>query len=116
MIQDMLVPLKHLHTSIDYFDKEVNMYPLWFCPFWLPNQPGFLQKAVDTAGAHESSLDGQMYVDIGAYGEPRIPNFEFRPHTRNLEAFVRKHDGSVKYCPHLYIELSFCRLINRLID
>ncbi|OQV23532.1 Delta(24)-sterol reductase [Hypsibius exemplaris] len=86
MIQDMLVPLAHLRKSIDYFDKEIDLYPLWFCPFWLPSRPGFL---------HPASMegDGEMYVDIGAYGEPLSPNFKFRASTRKLETFVRENNG-----------------------
>jgi Delta24-sterol reductase len=86
MIQDMLVPLKHLQASLDYFDQEVNLYPLWLCPFWLPSRPGFLQSD----GIPQT---GEMYVDIGAYGEPKTPNFHFRSDTRKLEAFVRRHNG-----------------------
>ncbi|GAU92811.1 hypothetical protein RvY_04844 [Ramazzottius varieornatus] len=87
MIQDMLVPLQHVQTSLECFEKEVDIFPLWLCPFWLPAGPG-LARAKKTGDA-----PGEMYVDIGAYGEPKVPGFQYRETTRKIEAFVRRHAG-----------------------
>lgn len=86
MIQDMLVPLKDLDASLQCFHDEVNLYPLWLCPFWLPSHSGFVHP-------HNANVDGEMYVDIGAYGEPKVDKFHFRDTTRTIEAFVRDHRG-----------------------
>ena len=43
MIQDMLVPLEDLTESLDLFDETVKIYPIWICPFKLPNNPGMLK-------------------------------------------------------------------------
>lgn len=60
------------------------MYPLWLCPFKLPNNPGMVHPKVD----HEV-----MYVDIGAYGAPKTANYNNVETTRRLEDFVMKSDG-----------------------
>ncbi|XP_043236825.1 delta(24)-sterol reductase-like [Amphibalanus amphitrite] len=78
-IQDMLVPLDQLDSSLDVFHREVEIYPLWLCPFVLPADPGFLQPA---------SGKEQMYIDIGAYGVPRTVNFDAVKTGRRIEKFV----------------------------
>ena len=60
------------------------MYPLWVCPFKLYNQPGFV---------HPSQSKDEMYVDIGAYGAPKVKNYNNIATTRKLEAFVSKVNG-----------------------
>ena len=41
--QDMLVPVDQLKASLECFHKEVEIYPIWLCPFQLPNHPGMLK-------------------------------------------------------------------------
>lgn len=66
------------------------LYPLWLCPFWLPANPGFV---------HPKGNEGMMYIDIGAYGAPKVPGYKAVETTRKLEKFVRDHDGlACKYC------------------
>ncbi|XP_076440884.1 delta(24)-sterol reductase-like [Babylonia areolata] len=84
VIQDMLVPLKDLGESLDVFDKELKLYPLWLCPFKLYAQPGMV---------HPEGNADEMYVDIGAYGSPKQPAFSTIPSTKRLEAFVMKKKG-----------------------
>ena len=42
-IQDMLVPISQLKGSLECFHQEVEIYPIWLCPFKLPNNPGMLK-------------------------------------------------------------------------
>ncbi|XP_013414441.1 delta(24)-sterol reductase [Lingula anatina] len=84
MIQDMLVPMADLGSALKCFHKEVKLYPLWLCPFYLPNLPGMV---------HPKGDKDAMYVDIGAYGEPKVNNFDPVKTTRNIEEFVRKVQG-----------------------
>ncbi|XP_012941138.1 delta(24)-sterol reductase [Aplysia californica] len=84
LIQDMLVPMKELGRSLDFFDKELDLYPLWICPFKLFSQPGMVHPAGD---------QDEMYVDIGAYGTPRTKGFSTVPSTRRLEDFVAEVKG-----------------------
>lgn len=36
VVQDMLVPIEKLGECLTVFDKEVDIYPLWLCPFKIP--------------------------------------------------------------------------------
>lgn len=83
-IQDMLVPLDRLGPAMDCFHREVEIYPVWLCPFLLPARPGFL-RALDGADA--------LYVDIGTYGVPGVKNFKPVETTRRVEKFVRENNG-----------------------
>ncbi|XP_022101668.1 delta(24)-sterol reductase-like [Acanthaster planci] len=84
VVQDMLVPLRKLRESLDCFDKELNLYPLWLCPFLLPSQPGLV---------HPEGNEDEMYVDLGAYGTPKRKGFHFVETTRRVEEFVRSVHG-----------------------
>ncbi|OQR85741.1 24-dehydrocholesterol reductase [Achlya hypogyna] len=83
LIQDMLVPISTLKESLECFQDNVAIYPLWLCPFKLPRAPGMLQtKASD-----------ELFVDIGAYGVPQVLDFHPIETTRRIEAFVRSVGG-----------------------
>lgn len=82
IIQDMLVPIETLKDAVLFFDNEVQVYPLWLCPFRLPNEPGMLRVSKDS-----------MYVDIGVYGVPGKKGFQPKETTRRIEAFVAKAKG-----------------------
>lgn len=63
---------------------STQVYPIWLCPFILPSQPGLV---------HPKGDETELYVDIGAYGEPRVKHFEARSCMRQLEKFVRSVHG-----------------------
>ena len=63
VVQDMLVPLDSLGDALECFDSQFEVYPLWLCPMNVVDRgPFFLQPA---------SGQEQMYVDVGAYGNPK---------------------------------------------
>lgn len=84
MIQDMLVPIADLQRSLEMFDQQVAIYPIWLCPFKLPPNPGMLAVKADK---------DQMFVDIGVYGVPKRPGFDVYAVTRRIEDFVRSVGG-----------------------
>ncbi|KAJ8306436.1 hypothetical protein KUTeg_016981, partial [Tegillarca granosa] len=84
IIQDMLIPMKKLQEALEVFHQEIEMYPLWLCPFKLYNLPGMI---------HPEGNQDEMYVDIGAYGAPKAAGYETVKSTRNLEAYVTKVKG-----------------------
>ena len=43
IIQDMLVPISDGERSMEFFHDQVEVYPVWLCPFKLPNNPGMLK-------------------------------------------------------------------------
>ena len=75
------------------------MYPLWVCPFKLYDQPGFV---------HPSHGKDELYVDIGAYGAPKVDNYNNVETTRKLEAFVSEVNGYVIWdiCLTIYCYMS----------
>ncbi|CAB3359713.1 Hypothetical predicted protein [Cloeon dipterum] len=83
IIQDMLVPITNLKESMQMFNKETKVYPIWLCPFKLPADPGMLCAPKE-----------RMFVDIGIYGVPD-PSVNFKPMetTRKIEEFVQKCEG-----------------------
>lgn len=62
----------------------LQVYPIWLCPFILPNNPGMV---------HPKGNEAELYVDIGAYGEPKSKQFEARASMRQMEKFVRSVHG-----------------------
>ena len=57
---------------------------MWLCPFVLRPGRGMV---------HPKGEEAELYVDIGAYGEPNVKNFEAKETTRQLEKFVRDVHG-----------------------
>lgn len=112
VVQDMLVPMKNLQAAITCFHQDIHVglgcglcrqtlatlqralfltppccfqvYPLWLCPFLLPPGRGMV---------HPKGQEAELYVDIGAYGEPKVKHFEAKASTRQLEKFVRDVHG-----------------------
>ncbi|XP_006635059.1 delta(24)-sterol reductase isoform X1 [Lepisosteus oculatus] len=95
VVQDMLVPMKHLESAITTFHKDIHVYPLWLCPFVLPGQPGMV---------HPKGNEAELYVDIGAYGEPRVKHFQARASMRQLEKFVRGVHGFQMLYADVYMD------------
>jgi len=84
VIQDMLVPLNILEKSIALFDQQWEVYPLWICPTTIPKTTkGFVSNKTDT----------EMFVDIGAYGTPKVKNFDMVKSHKTVEKYVRDVKG-----------------------
>jgi len=91
VIQDMLIPIRNLRKSIEYFDDHFDLYPLWMSPMAVranPRNHGWIHPYRNPDG----TLD-ELYVDIGAYGTPRKKGFDGPSALSSLEAFVIEHRG-----------------------
>ncbi|MBS3952029.1 MAG: FAD-binding oxidoreductase [Methylomicrobium sp.] len=91
VVQDMLMPIRYLKESIDYFDEHFQLYPLWLSPMAIKDnggQPGFVHPFRTAEGTHE-----ELYVDIGAYGTPSKQGFDNATALPLLEKFVIDHQG-----------------------
>ncbi|XP_010789461.1 delta(24)-sterol reductase [Notothenia coriiceps] len=95
VVQDMLVPMKNLQDAITRFHQDIDVYPLWLCPFLLPAGRGMV---------HPKGQEDELYVDIGAYGEPRVKHFEAKASTRQLEKFVREVHGFQMLYADVYMD------------
>jgi delta24-sterol reductase len=91
VVQDMLMPIKYLKQSIQYFDDHFNLYPLWLSPMAIFDNERHL-GFVHPLRKKDGSVD-EMYVDIGAYGTPLKENFDNAATLPLLEKFVIDHHG-----------------------
>ena len=90
VVQDMLVPVKDLAESLDVFEEVFNVYPLWLCPMRIPRNPNYEEYG----GFIRPLPDGdEMFVDVGAYGNPSMPGFNAVSACRKAEDFVREKMG-----------------------
>lgn len=112
VIQDLLVPTSTMAECIRGFDKLVKVYPLWLCPFRLPNEPGMVHPA--------EGLEEDMYVDIGVYGTVKVKRGQFQAErtTRQLEDIVAKAKGfQMLYADTFRTEQEFRQMFDhRLYD
>ncbi|CAD5118336.1 DgyrCDS7048 [Dimorphilus gyrociliatus] len=83
IIQDFVVPLDTLSKSLLKFHDELEMYPIFLCPFKLPKTPGFLR----------CSKEDEIFVDVGTYGSPKAQHYHAYDTTRRLEKFVLSVKG-----------------------
>jgi len=85
-VQDLLVPLKCLNDALDCLHHELDIYPLWICPMKIIKTPipGLVNPSNDK---------DEMYVDIGAYGNPKSPSYSAKNSMRKIEKFVRDVKG-----------------------
>lgn len=91
VVQDMLMPIRYLKQSIQYFNDHFNLYPLWLSPMAIFDNDkhlGFVHPLQKTDGTVD-----EMYVDIGAYGTPLKANFDNSSALPLLEKFVIDHHG-----------------------
>jgi Delta24-sterol reductase len=91
VVQDMLMPIRYLKQSIQYFDDHFNLYPLWLSPMAIFDNDRHL-GFVHPLRKEDGTVD-EMYVDIGAYGTPRKENFDNASALPLLEKFVIDHQG-----------------------
>jgi Delta24-sterol reductase len=82
--------VKDLAASIDHFHDIFQVYPLWLCPMRIPRNPRYA-----TYGGFIRPLDDgdEMFVDVGAYGNPAYAGFNARSACRQAEDFVRAKKG-----------------------
>ncbi|HJK96428.1 MAG TPA: FAD-binding protein [Polyangiaceae bacterium LLY-WYZ-14_1] len=90
VVQDALVPLRHLKEAVAMFHREFECYPLWLCGHrtYRTDPPGMVQPSPGTE-------DWEMYVDVGAW---QVPGFVRRGEpwdgheaVRRMEAWCRDH-------------------------
>lgn len=86
VVQDMLVPVKTLSESLDVFENLYDLYPLWLCPMKVCKTP--VRGVINPTGDED-----EMFVDMGAYGNPKSANYNHIETSRAVEEHVRKVKG-----------------------
>uniref|UniRef100_A0A914CYZ3 Delta(24)-sterol reductase n=1 Tax=Acrobeloides nanus TaxID=290746 RepID=A0A914CYZ3_9BILA len=84
VLQDFLIPLTHLPEAVELLHKEVQIYPMWLCPFNLPSIPGMVRQRTGR---------NVLFVDVGVYGNCTLETYDAKETTRKLEKFVRDVEG-----------------------
>jgi len=84
-IDDFIVPIDSLKKSIEKFHDAVNIYPIWVCPTALRPGRGLVHS--------RSEVVDDMYVDIGLYGEPKVPDYDSTTVAKDLESFALGLNG-----------------------
>lgn len=91
VVQDMLMPITLLKKSLQYFHDHYNIYPIWLSPMAIYDNDkgaGFIHPYTSSDG-----MKDEMYVDIGAYGNPMKRPFDGMSALRELEKFVIENHG-----------------------
>jgi delta24-sterol reductase len=92
VIQDALVPIRHLEETLDTFDRIFEGYPVWLCPMrvFAKTPKGFINP--DPAEA-----DSEMYVDVAVISVPgpvmRGERYNALDGVRHMEQFLLDHRG-----------------------
>jgi len=91
VLQDFMVPLAKMEDLVNLCHKELAVYPLWLCPYRVPNN-GPLQGKVR---APKGTKPGQYshYIDCAAVGQPNLKDFDCGKAIRTLEEFLRDAGG-----------------------
>ncbi|MGQ3012088.1 MAG: FAD-binding oxidoreductase [Flavobacteriales bacterium] len=91
VVQDMLMPVSLLKESLEHFHENYNLYPLWLSPMAIYDNEsgtGFLHPFTRSDGQKDT-----LFVDIGAYGTPKVKGFNGDRALRELENFVIANKG-----------------------
>lgn len=112
ILQDMMVPFSSMNKSLDVYDTDYQIYPLWICPYRAYDY-GALNKRVNSKSDGNSKLPHrcflkkplnvlkgecyEMYVDLGAYGTPKSvkdkKEFDVIATSKKMEKFVASVHG-----------------------
>lgn len=98
VIQDMLVPLSEMSSTLRNFQEHYNLYPLWICPHRHYSKDGyFLRKPLNPEFEDPQHGRYEMYVDLGAYGIPQKvldkQPFDIVHENRAVEDYVHSVNG-----------------------
>jgi len=106
VIQDMLVPLSEMGKSLDVFEDEYCVYPIWICPYRAYDYSSgdgkekhrfFLRRPQADRTDEATGKKYEMYVDLGAYGIPKAvlekKPFDAAARGRAVESYVMSVRG-----------------------
>lgn len=101
VVQDIVVPLRHLKDAIQVYDDAFEVYPLLFYPVRIYKQPDGLQGAVreprQLRTHPETGSQYEMYFNLGVYGVPpkvqRKESWDAVKEVRRVEKFARDCRG-----------------------
>ena len=118
VLQDALVPIRHLAKTVSYFDDIFDAYPVWLCPVRLNRK-----EPSGSVGPGADAGDHEMYVDVAVLAVPgpvlRGEEYNALDSTRLMERFLIENRGyqalyAVTQLSHDEFRRMFdCRLYDR---
>lgn len=101
VIQDMLVPVTKMSAALDVFEEQFGIYPLWLCPYraydYSKDGHGHAHRCLLRKPEAPEGEEYEMYVDLGAYGVPRVVKekkpFDIVKTSRVVEGWVAANRG-----------------------
>ncbi|VDK78010.1 unnamed protein product, partial [Anisakis simplex] len=84
--QDFMMPGVNLDEALHIIHDQIEVYPLWLCPFSLPSTPGIIRQRTGR---------NIIYVNIGVYGESMKNDFDAQQSIKNINEFLRAVGGFV---------------------
>nr|UMK68234.1 delta-24-sterol reductase [Bactericera cockerelli] len=84
VVEDYLLPLGEVRAFLQHIHDQIQVYPLWICPFLLKDLPGLV---------HPSKPGDCLYVDVGIYGEPKAQDYDSKKTILDVENYLGKIRG-----------------------
>jgi len=99
VIQDFMIPIKHLEKAVQLTDTITGIYPLWMVPsrLYQPSLPlDILPKVGSKLWSTLTILQAGdvIFIDLGVYGFSQLPDWPGPDKTlRKFEKFTLEHQG-----------------------
>ncbi|KAI0225012.1 hypothetical protein L0F63_005129 [Massospora cicadina] len=100
VVQDVMVPIKHMKEAVELYDEAFGIYPLLYYPVRFYKRPdgyGSLQRNPKDP-IPNTDPPYEMYFDLGAYGIPPAvregKEWDAAAAVRRVEKFTRDHNGA----------------------
>eukprot|EP00007_Cunea_sp_BSH-02190019_P006986 CAMPEP_0174235998 /NCGR_PEP_ID=MMETSP0417-20130205/5268_1 /TAXON_ID=242541 /ORGANISM="Mayorella sp, Strain BSH-02190019" /LENGTH=524 /DNA_ID=CAMNT_0015314585 /DNA_START=228 /DNA_END=1802 /DNA_ORIENTATION=- len=84
VVQDLLVPLTELKSSLEMCHEIFEVYPIWLAAHKLFRTGGMLKPG-------DEYKDWEMYVDVGIWNVPKAKDFDGRESVRRMERWALEH-------------------------
>jgi delta24-sterol reductase len=105
LVQDVCMPEQTVAQLLEYSDAEHGIYPLWLCP---------LKPAEKLDKLAPTSIDADMVINVGIWGDMKPARDTFTDRNRQLESKVRKLGGrKVLYAHSYYTEREFWNIYDK---
>merc|ERR1712166_887316 len=98
VVQDYMFPLQYLQEGLKKGRKEVDVFPIWICPYKVVAHP---HRGIK----HGHSDKDRFYVDVGYYGLSAKPDFDMEVALRRMEDWMLQKEGYVMlYAQHRLLD------------
>lgn len=105
LLQDCVLPENTVADFVRFVDRELSVYPLWILPF---KQPSEVTRAT------HGFLGTPLVVDIGLWGEVKLPPAEFVQLNQKIERVLTHYRGcKVLYAHTYYTREDFWKIYNQ---